>query len=551
MHLFKNKSIRIKLTRIIMMVCLVAMLTTTLTLVVFLGLTFGHTTLKGIKVDAALIADNCRDGLANHVEEDVSRVLKSLRTKPYIVFAGVYRRDRELFASYVGSQADFFISPQKPSPDGWYASDGLLAVYQGIYQKGEKIGTLCIKFSLKPFYRLIWSTGLCVLGVLVVTYKLTDFLAKRLQYVISGPLLELNDAAHTVSEDRDYTVRVPKNDHDELGVLIDSFNDMLEQIEARDEELIEKNGILATEIGERKEAQERFEQAHQQLMAASRRAGMAEIATDVLHSVGNILNSLNLTTEMINDTLKQSKLSKLTQVGQMLAKNQENLAQYLTVDEKGKLIPSYIQQVIAVLNEEQAGLIAKAGDLESNVNHIMDVVRTQQSYAKSAGLETETTLGQLVDNAIQINLSNLKRHQVQLETSIAITDSINVDQQRLLQILVNLISNAGYATMETKGRDRCISIRADVYKEDFYRIEVRDNGIGIPSANLTKIFQHGFTTRDEGHGFGLHGSAIAAKELGGELTVHSDGPDQGATFTLELPLKMAEIQNEAEQLATH
>jgi phosphoglycerate-specific signal transduction histidine kinase len=101
---------------------------------------------------------------------------------------------------------------------------------------------------------------------------------------------------------------------------------MLEQIEARDQELLEKNSILASEIGERKEAQRRFEQAHQQLLAASRRAGMAEVATDVLHNVGNVLNSLNLTTEMINEKLKQSKLEKLTLVGQMLENNQERIS---------------------------------------------------------------------------------------------------------------------------------------------------------------------------------------------------------------------------------
>jgi C4-dicarboxylate-specific signal transduction histidine kinase len=194
--------------------------------------------------------------------------------------------------------------------------------------------------------------------------------------------------------------------------------------------------------------------------------------------------------------------------------------------------------------------LKKANDLEANVKHIKDVVRTQQSYAKTAGLESETTLNQILDNAIQINSSSLDRHHVKLERRIEITDKISVDQQRLLQILVNLISNAKYATMNNKS-ERHISIRARVHEENLYHIEVHDNGVGIPSENLTKIFQHGFTTRDEGHGFGLHGSAIAAKELGGKLTVHSDGLGQGATFVIELPLKRVEIRNETEQLAAH
>ena len=69
------------------------------------------------------------------------------------------------------------------------------------------------------------------------------------------------------------------------------------------------------------------------------------------------------------------------------------------------------------------------------------------------------------------------------------------------------------------------------------KISYIDNGIGIPADNLTRIFGHGFTTRKEGHGFGLHSGALAAKELGGALTVESDGPGKGATFTLEFPIQ--------------
>jgi signal transduction histidine kinase len=68
------------------------------------------------------------------------------------------------------------------------------------------------------------------------------------------------------------------------------------------------------------------------------------------------------------------------------------------------------------------------------------------------------------------------------------------------------------------------------------RVSVIDNGVGIPAENLTRIFNQGFTTRKDGHGFGLHSGALAARELGGSLHVHSDGAGQGASFTLELPL---------------
>jgi C4-dicarboxylate-specific signal transduction histidine kinase len=105
----------------------------------------------------------------------------------------------------------------------------------------------------------------------------------------------------------------------------------------------------------------------------------------------------------------------------------------------------------------------------------------------------------------------------------------------VLQILVNLIRNAKYACDEAGRPDKRLSMRV-TKGDELVRIAVRDNGIGIPPENLTRIFGHGFTTKKDGHGFGLHSGALAAKELGGSLTAHSDGVGRGATFTLELPL---------------
>jgi signal transduction histidine kinase len=172
-----------------------------------------------------------------------------------------------------------------------------------------------------------------------------------------------------------------------------------------------------------------------------------------------------------------------------------------------------------------------------HIEHIKQIVAMQQSYAKVAGVIETINPTQLVDDAIHINGAALTRHDVQLRCEFGSVPMVQTEKHRVLQILVNLIRNAKYALDDSKRSDKVLTIRLGKNGGDHVKIEVIDNGVGIPPENLTRIFGHGFTTRSNGHGFGLHSSAIAIKELGGSLTAHSDGVGKGATFTLLLPEK--------------
>jgi C4-dicarboxylate-specific signal transduction histidine kinase len=154
-------------------------------------------------------------------------------------------------------------------------------------------------------------------------------------------------------------------------------------------------------------------------------------------------------------------------------------------------------------------------------------------------MEEPASMEEVIEDALQINRAGLERHGAQLVVELDSLPPVQVNKQKVVQILVNLINNGKYALSYRKGTDRTMCIRLYRQSEDRFRIEVVDNGIGIAQENLTKIFRHGFTTKKNGHGFGLHSGALAAKEMGGSLSVHSEGPGQGATFTLELPFKPA------------
>ena len=169
------------------------------------------------------------------------------------------------------------------------------------------------------------------------------------------------------------------------------------------------------------------------------------------------------------------------------------------------------------------------------IAEVGDIVKVQQNYARTPRLQEPVHLAGLVEDAIRINAAGLTRHQVKVVRQLADLPPVLTDKHKVLMILVNLVSNGKYAMDGVPVPDRVLSVKLEQLPHEPVRIQVHDNGMGIAPEMLTHIFQYGFTTREEGHGFGLHSSALAAQEMGGSLTVHSDGPGRGATFTLELP----------------
>jgi signal transduction histidine kinase len=160
----------------------------------------------------------------------------------------------------------------------------------------------------------------------------------------------------------------------------------------------------------------------------------------------------------------------------------------------------------------------------------------QQTYARKSGIMETVSVPDLIEDALRINAGSLARHDIDLVRDYTARPVVTTDKHKVMQILINLIRNAKYACDESGRRDKQIAVRTSC-DDTSVRISVADNGVGIPAENMTRVFNHGFTTREDGHGFGLHSGALAAKELGGALTAHSDGRGHGATFTLELPFK--------------
>ena len=188
----------------------------------------------------------------------------------------------------------------------------------------------------------------------------------------------------------------------------------------------------------------------------------------------------------------------------------------------------------AHLGQEQAEMLAEVESLLKNILHIKEIVAMQQGYARISGVLESMVVNELVEDAIRINTGAMDRHNIKIVREFSASPAILVDRHKILQILVNLIRNAKHACDDSGRSDKQIVVRLEA-TDQLVRVSVGDNGVGIAPENLTRIFNHGFTTRTNGHGFGLHSGALAAKEMGGGLAAFSEGPGRGATFTLEIP----------------
>lgn len=308
------------------------------------------------------------------------------------------------------------------------------------------------------------------------------------------------------------------------------------QINQMNRALLAANDELERRVEERTRE---LKDTQTELLDTARQAGMAEIATNVLHNVGNVLNSVNISADLVSRQLRNSKAQGLGKAMQLMNEHPDDLCRFLTEDEKGKLLPGYLNQLVLAIAQEQQGMSAELGQLSKSVDHIKDIVATQQSYAGTSSLLQALSISELLDDALRMHAGALTRHHVTVLKEFSDVPRIMGDKHRLLLILINLIGNAKHAMANVTDRERTLTLSA-VIDGDNLNISVRDQGEGISAQNMTRIFVHGFTTRKDGHGFGLHSCALAAVEMNGHLSAHSDGPGRGALFTLQIPLIVAQ-----------
>jgi sensor domain CHASE-containing protein len=324
------------------------------------------------------------------------------------------------------------------------------------------------------------------------------------------PIAALTQHAVHIGTTDDFSVKLSLDRKDELGVLSHEFDDMMEKLA----------------------------QSRRALAEHARAAGMSEIATGVLHNVGNALNSVNVSSSLVADKVRTLSSQDLARTMELIEKSSNDLVDFVTNNPKGKHLEPLLKNLSEQLSAQREDLSKEIHSMNEGLDHIKVLVQSQQTYAKGKTLLESTTSERLITTALGFCGAMLHEpDEVEVVREIELTESIEVDRHRTTEIFVNLIQNACQAMRESGVTPPRIVIRAVGAQDGRVRFEVSDCGPGISEENIAKVFNHGFTTKPSGHGFGLHASANAATEMGGTLTARSEGEGRGATFTLEIPMR--------------
>lgn len=363
---------------------------------------------------------------------------------------------------------------------------------------------------------------------------------------------------HAVDGDFNFAIKVDSEDKNlqKLGMLInfmlDGMRRNLATVQQQNADLAERSKVLeeinkqlAYEIKERQTAERNLAKLNHEMMEVSRQAGMAEIASGVLHNVGNVLNSLNVSLSTFREKTVSIKVDSLDKLRLKLEEilNKNNV---LEKEKEATLSMDYFGKMITYFREFQKESLEEIAQLSNFVRHIEHIISTQQGYAKKRILTEKTNINQILIDAIGLSGVDLEKHAIEIVQEFQELPEVIIDKHGLIQILINLITNAKHALLAKKGAKRTLRLQTCQLDKTKIIIKVKDNGVGISKENLQKIFNQGFTTRSTGHGFGLHMSALTAQEMGGSLEALSDGENQGAEFNLVVPMHYTSDSNKEE-----
>jgi signal transduction histidine kinase len=363
---------------------------------------------------------------------------------------------------------------------------------------------------------LVMTIGLCIVFFLFGTQAM-----RRQASAITQPLKMLTESADTIAKG-DYTTPIAIHSDDEVGALAGSFEIMRATIKRYTTNLEQ---MVAERTAQLKAAQkELVEKAH--------KAGMADIATGTLHNVGNILNSVKTSSQMIDDIIRQTQLESYTKANDLLRQNMDSIEEFILSNPKGKKLLQYYLKLEETLIQENTQIAVHVKRLNNKVDTIAEVIAAQQNFAGASSLTEEYSLSDVVDDALAMQTNTLEANAIKVVKKFNPVSKVMVQKAKLIHIIINLLNNAKDAMADIPADRRTLVITIDSDNRAVF-IRMRDAGVGIPPENLRKIFSHGYSTKKYGHGFGLHSSANYMTEMHGEMWAESAGLGKGALFVVK------------------
>ena len=293
---------------------------------------------------------------------------------------------------------------------------------------------------------------------------------------------------------------------DEIGVMANAFDHMVESIA----------------------------ESRRKLLEAAHRSGMADVAGEVLHNVGNAMNSANASLERLEENAAGPKLDGLRKANALLQSQSGRSAEFFAHDPRGPKLIDYFGKITESLQHESGENRQILGRLRETICHIQRIITLQQTNARPSYFVQEVDARELIAEAIEINRALIEAASIEMDIRVVDLPHLTLCKSKVSQILVNLIKNAVEAMKNHPGQRR-LSVVAWVAEENGLGIEVGDTGVGIKETDRSSLFTQGFSTKTDGNGIGLHFCANALHSMGGRIMIHSDGPELGTVARIWLP----------------
>ncbi|MGA1864160.1 MAG: response regulator [bacterium] len=493
---FQNASIKRKLIFIIIFISWFTLLVASIAFVGKDIITFRHAMIKDITSLAQVIGMNSSGALVFSDPRTAEKNLSALRSKPNVTFACIYDKNGRIFATFSPQNTAGNFVPPEPKDNSHYFKKNHLFLFHQIFLEKEIIGTIFIQSDLSEIRSRLKQSGGIVAIILLVGFLLAIMLSFLLQRIISEPILNLAEIAKIISKEKDYSLRAEKRSRDEIGTLIDGFNEMLDEIKKRENELENHRNHLEEMVADRtaklknqqkalQEALNRAEQLAIDAKAASR--AKSEFLANMSHEIRTPMNAILGFTDLL--------VSRIT--------DKEQKTYLETIKSSGKSLLILINDILDLSKIE-------SGKMELQ----LDVVNPFTIFSE-------------IEHIFSQNIAD-KGLRLILEIDPDLPENLILDEVRLRQVLFNLVGNAVKFT--EKGYIKLLAQK--IIKKDYsgkidLKITVEDTGIGIAPGSLDTIFeefkqQDGQSTKIYGGtGLGLTISKRLVEMMGGIISVKS------------------------------